>query len=136
MKILSILLLGSLSVACVTGYNPTYYFNEVQAVNLSGATIEDVKIIVVDSNKILSCEEVAKHAMCSDLFNRHRYPQQGVELSWNHPDGKRKSEVFNPAIPVTYNSAFPLRIVMEIRKDGTVKIFYEQEEPRGAIFDS
>ncbi len=74
--------------------------------------------------------------MCDDYFGKRRLPQQGVELSWTHPDGSRKSEVLNPNIPVTYNPAFPLRIVMEIREDGSVKPFYEQEEPGGrAIFD-
>ncbi len=52
----------------------------------------------------------------------------GIELSWTHTDGSRKSDSFAPAISVTYNSVFALRIVMEINADGSVKPFYEQDE--------
>jgi hypothetical protein len=96
--------------------------------------ITDVAVRVADSPKTLACEEVAKNAMCADRFVKHPYPQQGIELSWTHTDGSRKSDSFAPAIPVTYNSAFPLRIVMEVNADGSVKPFYEQDEPSG-IFD-
>jgi hypothetical protein len=129
MKGLSILIFCFLSVACVSGYNPSYYFNEVQVVNLSGATIEKVSVRVIDSPRVLSCDKVLQHALCHDYFSRRRYPQQGIELSWTHPDGSQKSEAFTPRVPVIYSSVFPLRIVMEIREDGSVKPFYEQEEP-------
>lgn len=129
MKKLSILFLSILTAACVTGYNPTYWFNEVQVVNLSGATIKDVKVRVVDTMKSYGCEEVAQFALCRDYFGKRQYPQQGIELSWTHPDGSSKAEQLGLGIPVYYSPAFPLRIVMEILEDGSVKIFYEQEEP-------
>ena len=122
------------TLACATGYNPRYYFNEVQAVNLTSTTITDVAVGVAGSPKTLACEEVAKNAMCADRFAKRLYPQQGIELSWTHTDGSRKSDSFTPAIPVTYNSAFALRIVMEVNADGSVKPFYEQDEP-SSIFD-
>ncbi len=131
MKQLSVLFLSILTAACVTGYNPNYWFNEVQVVNLSGATITDVKVRVVNSTKSYSCEEVAQFALCQDYFGKRRYPQQGIELSWTHPDGGSKSELLGASIPAYFSAAFPLRIVMEIAEDGSVKIFYEQEEPDG-----
>lgn len=127
MKKLIILLSSFAIAACVTGYNPTYRFNEIQVVNLSGSTIEDVSVRVVDSEKALSCDEVAKNAICNDHFGGRRFPQQGIELSWTHPDGNRKSEVLTPKIPVTLQSAIPLRIIMEINEDGSVNPFFEQE---------
>ena len=81
MKKLSILIFSLLTVGCITGYNPDYYFNEVQAVNLSGASVADVNIRVVDTQKSLSCAAVAWHAMCDDRFGKRRFPQQGIELS-------------------------------------------------------
>jgi hypothetical protein len=44
----------------------------------------------------------------------------------------------NPEIPAYFPSSFPLRVVIEIREDGSVKAFYEQEEPgrNGGIFIS
>ena len=128
-KKLSVLFLSILTAACVTGYKPDYRFNEVQVVNLSSATITDVKLRVIDTKKSKNCDEVAKFAMCRDYFSKRWYPQQGIELSWTHPDGSSKSELLGASIPVYYSPAFPLRIVMEILEDGSVKLFYEQEEP-------
>jgi len=134
MKKIIVLLMSFITTACVTGYNPNYWFNEVQVVNLSGATITDVKVRVVDTSKSYSCEEVAQFAMCRDYFGRRRYPQQGIELSWTHPDGSSKSELLGAHIAAYFIAGLPLRIVMEILEDGSVKIFYEQEEGRGDSF--
>ena len=129
MKKQLIMMLSLSTIACVTGYNPNYYFNEVQVVNLTTARIADVRVSFVDSPKSLACDAVLKHAMCADRFSKRRYPQQGIELSWTHADGSRKSDLFTPAIPVTFSAAFPLRIVLEVNADGSVKPFYEQDEP-------
>ena len=129
MKKISVLLMSFITTACVTGYNPTYWFNEVQVVNLSGSTITDVKVRVLDTTKSYSCEAVAQFALCRDHFGKRRYPQQGIELSWTHPDGSKKAELLGASIAAYFSTAFPLRIVMEILEDGSVKIFYEQEEP-------
>ena len=131
MKKYLVVMLSLSILACATGYNPRYYFNQVQVVNLSTGMIAGVRVGFVDSPKTLACDEVAKFAMCADLFNIRRYPQQGIELGWTHTDGSRKSGFFTPAIPVTFNSVFPLRIVMEVNADGSVKAFFEQDEPGG-----
>jgi hypothetical protein len=136
MKKIVISIASCLLAACVNGYNPYYYFNEVQVVNLTGATIKDVSWQVVNSPKALSCPEVAKFALCADRFPKRRYPQQGIELSWTQADGSEKSAMPNPAIPVYFRSAFALRVVMEVGEDGTVEAFYEQDEPsRGGFYD-
>ena len=137
MKKLIILVASGLMTACVTGYNPSYYFNEVQVVNLTGATITDVSWQVVNSSKALSCPEVAKFAMCADRFARRRYPQQGIEVSWTHADGSQKADIPNPGIPAYFSPTFSLRVVMELGEDGSVKTFYEQDEPsREGLFIS
>ena len=137
MKKLALLPLGLLLTACVSGYNPFYYFNEVQVVNQTGDRIADVSVRIIDSKKALACDEVNNFAMCDDRFGKRRYPQQGIELSWTHPDGERKSETFNPSVPAFFGSASPLRIVVEIKEDGSVNPFYEQDEPgRDGIFMS
>jgi len=128
MKKLVTLLACGLMTACAISYNPSYSFNEVQVVNLTGATITDVRWQVINTSKALSCPEVAKFAMCADRFPYRRYPQQGIELSWNHADGSRKSNMPNPPVPAYFLTSFPLRIVMELSEDGNVKAFYEQDE--------
>ncbi len=135
MKKLSILLLSGLVVACVTSYNPNYYYNEVQVVNLSGAAISAVKVRVGEAGRKLSCDNVLKNALCDERFSKRRYPPQGIQLSWTHADGSQNSEQLVPAIPVTYSTALPLRVILEISADGSVKSFFEQEEPGGSVFD-
>ena len=123
--------------ACSSGYQPLYYFNEVQVVNLSEDGIREVSLRVVDSGIGLNREQVAKFAMCHDRFGRKRYPQQGLELSWTQADGSRGSDNPNPHVPAYFSPALALRIVVEIGQDGGVKAFYEQEEPgRGTLFDN
>lgn len=137
MKIPLLILAGLITAGCATGgYNPSYRFNELQVHNLSGSNMEDVSIRVVGSEKAIQCDVVAPNATCHERFNYRRYPQQGIELSWTHLDGERRTEMFNPKIPATFYSSFPLRIVMEVDPEGAVNPFYEQEEPSGSVFDS
>ena len=129
MKKLSILLLSVLTVACVTAYNPTYYYNEIQVVNLTGGTILNIKVQLGESARTLSCDRVLKNALCNERFGRRRYPPQGIQLSWTHTDGSQKSERLTPRIPAYYYTAFPLRIMLEISGNGMVKSYFEQEDP-------
>ena len=135
MKCITVIALALGTVACALGYNPRFYVNEVMAVNLTSAEISDVTIDVIESPKMLECEEVAKNAVCADRFTRLVYPQLGVEVSWTHTDGSRKTASAAPTVPVTFVTAFPIRIVMEINADGSMKTFYEQDEPdRGSTY--
>ena len=137
MKLPLILLASLFAAGCATGgYSPSYRFNELQVHNLSGSKIEDVSVRVVGSEKSIQCEQVAFNATCHERFNNRPYPKQGIELSWIHEDGNRRTEMFNPDVPAVFYSAFPLRIVMEVDENGEVNPFYEQEEPSGAVFDS
>ncbi|MGD2172070.1 MAG: hypothetical protein PVI70_00435 [Gammaproteobacteria bacterium] len=129
MKPIVLLTAAVLMTGCALEYNPVYRFNEVQVVNLSGGTIENVSWRVLGSEKSLDCSKVAKFAMCADYFPGRRYPQSGIQVDWTQPDGERKSALLNPHIPATFPNAFPLRIVMEINADGEIKGFYEQDEP-------
>ena len=49
MKKLLMVMLSLSTLACVTGYNPRFYFNEIQVVNLSTAMIADVRVGFVGS---------------------------------------------------------------------------------------
>ena len=136
MNKLTVLILSCLSVACTKGYDPDYYFNELQVVNLSGTTIENVSASVAGTAKKISCEKVAKNDICHDYFGKRMLPQQGIELSWIHGDGGQKSEVKSPRIPAFFSPAFPLRVMLEINEAGSVKAYFEQEEPgdRGTLY--
>ncbi len=125
-----ILLVGSLVLAgCVTGYNPAYFYNEVHVHNLSGGSIENVSVRVGENGRSFACEQVNKNALCDDRFGKKRYYQNGIELNWTHPDGSRKNALVNPSIPAYFVSSVPLRVIIEILEDGTVKPYFEQDEP-------
>ena len=124
-----LLALGGLALAGCSGYNPAYFYNEVHVHNLSGGSIEDVNVIVGEKGRRFSCEQVNKNALCDDRFGKRRYYQDGIELSWTHPDGIRMSESMNPDIPIYSVSGVPLRVIIEVREDGSVKPYFEQDEP-------
>jgi hypothetical protein len=132
-KILVTMLVVS-TFGCALEYNPRYYYNEIQVVNLTPAEITDVKVGLVGTDRSLACEEVLKNAMCAKRYGKRIYPQQGIQLSWVHTDGGRKAEVASPSVPVTYSTAFPLRIVVEIDAQGSLKSFFEQDEPGRGIY--
>ena len=136
MKILYILVFSIASSACSMKYIPTYYFNEIQVVNRTGATITNVSVRFQSSSKTLYCDEVTDNRLCRDRFNKLRYPQQVIELSWTHGDGMQKSRQFNPHIPAYYHTPFPLRVMLKINEEGAVKTYFEQEEPNGPIFET
>ena len=127
----SLLIAASLVLAgCVSGgYSPRYFYNEIQVHNLSGGSISNVNLQVAETGRSLSCDQVNKNALCDDRFGRKYYPQAGIEISWTHPDGSSKSEMANPDIPAYFSNAFSLRVIVEILEDGSVKSYFEQEEP-------
>ena len=64
MKKLAIVFAGLAVTACVTGgYQPTYRFKQLQVVNLTGATVENVEVRVLESEKTLALIM----EMCNDL---------------------------------------------------------------------
>lgn len=136
MKILYLLMLGVAISACSMKYTPMYYFNEIQVVNRTGATITNVSVRFQSSTKTLYCDEVTDNRYCRDRFNKRRYPQQVIELSWVHGDGTSQSRQFNPRIPAYYHTPFPLRVMLEINEEGDVKTYFEQEEPNGTILET
>ncbi len=111
------------------GYNPNYYFNYVEVINLSGGPIRDVSLRVNGSSRALDCERVNANAICEDRFGKRRYPQQGLDLSWTHPDGSARSDTLSPAIPAFFSSGLSVQVYLEIRENGSVKAYYKQEEP-------
>ena len=132
MKKATILFAALIFTACATGnYSPTYRFNQLMVHNLTGGTINNVNVVVLGAEPSNACPEVNFNAVCDNRFGSRTLPQQGIELSWDHTDGSRRTETFNPPVPTYFNTPFPLRVVMEIDADGNVNPFYEQDEPRG-----
>jgi hypothetical protein len=116
--------------ACAGGYNPRYYYSNIEVANLSGGAITNVEVQVGVDGRNLRCETVANKALCQQRFGKRPYPQQDIELSWQDSDGNPQSTRVNPHLPATLTSSWALRIMLDIREDGSVKAYFKQEESR------
>ena len=114
--------------ACTGGYNPRYYYSNIEVANLSGGAITNVEVQVGADGRNLRCETVAKNALCQERFGKRPYPQQDIELSWRSSDGISQSIKVNPHLPATLTTFWALRIMLDIRVDGSVKAYFKQDE--------
>ena len=114
--------------ACAGGYNPRYYYSNIEVANLSGGAITNVEVEVGAEGRNLRCETVAKNALCQERFGKRPYPQQDIELSWQDSDGNAQSTRVNPHLPATLTPSWALRIMLDIREDGSVKAYFKQDE--------
>ena len=114
--------------ACAGGYNPRFYYSNIEVANLSGGAITTVEVQVGADGRNLRCETVAKNALCQERFGKRPYPQQDIELSWQDSDGNPQSTRVNPHLPATLTPSWALRIMLDIREDGSVKVYFKQDE--------
>ena len=128
MKAVLLLSLCMMVAACATGgYNPRYYYSNIEVANLSGTEIRDVEVQIGEAGRNLRCDSVAKNALCQVRFGRRPYPQQeGLRLSWQDGEGNSQSQQLTPPIPVTFTPAQPLRVMLDINEDGSVKAYFRQ----------
>lgn len=133
MKLLMFLISGALIAGCAGSYDPSYRFKQVDVVNLSGGSLENLSWNVVGSGKTMNCSDVGDNQICADYFPQRPYPRAGIELNWTHVDGERKTEVLNPAVPAYFYTGLPLSIFVEIDPDGALNAFYRQDTSDNVI---
>ena len=136
MKKLLITLSCLILAACAGSYNPRFYYSNIEVANLSGGAITTVEVQVGADGRNLRCETVAKNALCQERFGKRPYPQQDIELSWQDSDGNPQSIRVNPHLPATLIPSWALRIMLDIREDGSVKAYFKQDERRGGSWMS
>ena len=121
--------------ACANwGSSSVYRYDHVVAVNLTGGTVSDLRIDVLGTDKSISCDLVKDSAICDQRFGARRYPVAGLEVSWTHVDGSRRTETANPHIPAYFTFSWPLRVIIEINPDGSLESFHEQDDRDGGVF--
>ena len=130
MKMITLLLSSLVLVSCAGGYNPRYYYSNIEVANLSGGDIGNVVIQIGADGRNLRCEAVAKNALCQERFGKRPYPQQTIELSWQDSAGNAQSGQVNPKIPVTFSPALSLRVLVDIQEDGSLKAQFKQDDIR------
>jgi hypothetical protein len=128
MKAITLLLSSLALAACAGGYNPRFYYSNVEVANLSGGDISNVEVQIGADGRTLRCEAVAKNALCQERFGKRPYPQQPVELSWQDSNGNAQSVQVDPQIPATMVSSQSLRVLLDIQQDGSVKARFRQDD--------
>jgi len=127
MKALTLVALCVLISACVTGFNPRYYYGQIEVANLTGETILNVKAQVGPDGYVLECAEVTKNRICQQRFGKRPYPQALTQLSWQTSDGRQMSAQMNVQVPITLVFSQPIRVMMDIAADETVKFYIKQD---------
>ena len=128
---LTLLLSCLLITACATGYNPRFYYGNIEVANLSGAEIRNVEVQVGETGRNLRCDSVAKNALCQDRFGKRPYPEQeGLRLSWQDGEGNSQSQQLNLPIPATMTLGRALQLMLDINEDGSVKAYFRQDSRR------
>jgi hypothetical protein len=130
MKAITLLLSSLVLAACAGGYNPRFYYSNIEVANLSGGDISNVVIQIGADGRTLRCEFVSKNALCQERFSRRPYPQQTIELSWQDSAGNAQSGQVNPQIPATFFPSLPLRVLVDIQEDGSLKAQFKQDDIR------
>ena len=131
MKTLLVMLSCLTMAACAGGYNPRYYYSNIEVANLSGGAITNVQVQIGVDGRNLRCESVAKNALCQERFGKRPYPQQeGLRLSWQDGEGNSQSQQMNPSIPATMTLGQTLRLMLDIGEDGSVKAYFRQDNLR------
>jgi len=128
MKILNLVTLCVLISACATGFNPRYYYGSIEIDNLTGETIRNVRVEVGPGGHVLECAEVTRNRICHQRIGKQLYPQAEVMLTWETADGRQMSAQENPSVPITLVYSQPLRLLMDIAADGSVKFYFKQDD--------
>ena len=135
MKAITLLLLSLTLAACAGGYNPRYYYSNIEVANLSGGDINNVVVQIGADGRTLRCDAVAKNALCQERFGKRPYPQQTIELSWQDSAGNAQSGQVNPQIPVTFAPSLSLRVLVDIQEDGSLKARFRQDDISFSFMD-
>jgi len=121
----TLLLFTSLLVAsCSAGHTPRFYYESVEVSNLSGAAISNLQVQIGERD--YGCDSVAKNAMCHQRFGKVPYPQQAVRISWQDGEGGQQTQQADPMVPATLSPSLPLRVMLDIGEDGSVKAYFKQ----------
>ncbi len=127
---LALLLFSLALTACSLDYNPRFYYNNVELANLTGATISDLRIQVGVDGLVFDCAEVTDNRLCQKRFGKRPYPQDVVDIRWRDAEGAQQSLQINPTVPLTLSVGLPIRLIMELNADGSIKSYFRQDDFR------
>lgn len=113
--------------SCETMQQQDYFFNEIVVRNRSYDPVQDVEIRVDKTHRVFSCTNIAPRASCSNSFHKRKYQHNPIQVTWTYHNRKRTMKEFVLEVPGTLNPERPLRGVLEIKPDGTIATYFEQQ---------
>lgn len=114
-----------LLVSCAADFQP-YQLNEIVVRNSTKSILENVKLQSEVTGRMFRCGNIAPGAQCSDSFTARRYQNNTISISWMYDGRVRRESKFLPEIPESMSKNRPLRGVLEIRRDGSFVVYFEQ----------
>lgn len=87
--------------------------------------LRNVKIQSMTTNRMFRCANVPPGAQCSDKFPKRKYQHEKLGLYWIYQQKEKMLEDVVLDIPDNMSRETPLRGVLVVNPDGTIKVFVE-----------
>jgi len=115
-----------LASSCASISKP-FYYNEIVVHNNTRDLIRDVEIRAEVSNRMFSCGNIASNARCSNKFPQREYQNNLLSVIWVHNNIKRTKNNIKLEVPAQMDKSIPLRGVLALQEDGSIKVWLEQD---------
>ena len=123
---LTLVFLGSFVLSSCAVVKEPYYYNEVVLRNHTNELLHDVKIQSMKTHRMIRCANIPPGAQCSDSFPKRKYLKTKLSISWTYQGKRKNKDNIILEIPENTSRAKPLRGVLIVNVDGTLRIFVEQ----------
>ena len=114
-------------ISCASISKP-YYYNEIVVVNNTNQLIPYVVIRAKETHRMFSCRNIAPGAKCSNKTKKKEAKNSPLKITWTYNGIERTTDNFKIDIPKNILKPIPLRVVLALQSDGTVKIWLEQDK--------
>ena len=119
--------ISALLTSCALVSEP-YYYNELVVINHTGDLIRNVAVKADKSNRIFKCSNIAPRAKCSVKFPNRKYLNNPLSITWIFNNIEKTKGNFKLNVPQHLQKSIPIRGILSIQLDGTVKIWFEQSK--------
>lgn len=116
-----------LLLSCASISKP-YYYNEIVVLNNTQQLIPHVVIRAKETQRMFGCRNIAPGAKCSNKTKSKKIKNSKLKITWTYNGAERTTGNFKITIPENMLKSIPLRGVLALQSDGTVKFWLEQDK--------
>ncbi len=106
-----------------------YYYNEIVVVNNTNQLIPHVVIRAKETHRMFGCRNIAPRAKCSNKTKKKEVKNNQLKITWTYNGVERTTGNFKVKIPEHMLKSIPMRGVLALQSDGTVKFWLDQNKP-------